>query len=171
MRLVKLFITDIFKVNAARAVRKQQPLEHPEVKVKWRNLVETFQPYAGAQPAGVAGHQEGGGARGRGRGRGRGIPAGQATSAATSAGASGNSGGRGRSTVGRPTGLFGPVAQLQGVEVCFRFNQVTGCQRQMATPRTCQEGRRMFVHACDWFDVSSGKHCLKDHARHLGGHP
>ena len=143
--------------------------------------MDTLQPGAsafGSSRASTAGLTDNG-PKGRGKGRGRGGPA--ASTIAKVGGISGfgsassgfgnaSGGGRGRGGVGRGTSMFGPIAQLQGVEVCFRFNQVTGCQRQKVTPRTCQEGRRVFVHACDWLDPNTGKHCLKDHAKHLGGH-
>jgi hypothetical protein len=142
-------------------------------------MVETFAPGAAAfggpaatSGAGFSSHHDNS-SRGRGRGRGRGGATGPPAGVQAAAGVSGRGGGGrgGRGGGGRGgASLFGPPAQLQGVEVCFRFNSVTGCQRTKVTNRTCQEGMRVFVHACDWLDPATNKHCLKDHARHMGGH-
>lgn len=169
-KLIKLFATEILKINAGRAVREIHPLEYEDIRAKWIRAVEPHLPggsaaTALAQGGGVGAGGGDGGARGRGRGRGRGsaAPVVAAAVVAVNPGVSG----RGRGGGGRS---FGPPAQLNGVEVCFRFNSVAGCQRVMATAKTCKEGIRVFVHACDWIDPATNKHCLKDHARHLGGH-
>lgn len=165
-KLVKLFATEILKINAGRAVREMHPLEYEDIRAKWTRTMEAHLPggvaAANFSLGGGAGAGDGS-SRGRGRGRGRGGAAPPAVGVAVAAG-----GGRGRGGGGGR--IFGPPAQVSGTEVCFRFNSVAGCQRVMATAKTCKEGSRLFVHACDWLDPISGKHCLKDHARHLGGH-
>ena len=166
VRLVRTFLTEVLKTNAGRAIHRQPPLEYDQLRAKWLKAVEANVPGGFIQKTVPAGGgfsgQSDGASRGRGRGRGRG---GAATTSGTASRARGGSG-RGGATFA----TFGPTATLHGIEVCFRFNAVTGCQRTMATPRTCKEGNRVFVHACDWLDPATNKHCLKDHARHQGGH-
>lgn len=112
---------------------------------------------------GDSGKRGRGGGRGRGRGRGA-LMVVSSGGAAPGTGRGGRGGGGGR-------GAFGPTATLGGLEVCFRFNSVTGCQRTRGTTgNTCTEGTRAFVHACDWWDPVTSRHCLRGHARHLGGH-
>ena len=168
VKLVRMFLTDVLKTNAGRAIHLLAPLDHEHVRAKWTKIIEAHVPggvgYSGTWGGGGGAALSDGGARGRGRGRGRGGAA-----AGTAAAATANVG-RGRGGIGRGAGYFGAPAQLQGLEVCFRFNSITGCHRTMASAKSCKEGSRVFLHACDWLDPTSGKHCLKDHARHLGGH-
>lgn len=169
-RLVRIFLTDILRTNAGRSIHMLPPLEYEQVRARWVRIMETHIPGGAALSGLIASMGGGGGGAADGAGRGRGRGRGRGSAVAGAGPAANQPAGRGRGGAGRGSNSFGPPAQLQGVEVCFRFNSVSGCQRQMASAKTCKEGIRIFVHACDWLDPATNKHCLKDHARHLGGH-
>ena len=82
--------------------------------------------------------------------------------------AAGNSGRRSRVN---PRPSF-PPASVNGIGTCHRFNSTKGCDRRMLDATTCADpaSGQKFVHFCDYYDMTSGQHCLLAHSKPQGNH-
>ena len=152
-RLVKKFFNEVVKENSGRAVRGEPPLDYEQCRAKWARILESLYPsmalLGGQQAAPAAGGKQTGGSSKSG----------------------GGSGGKGGGQSGWPPksggGMNTPPAKVNGVPVCYKFNQVDGCKgRDRQGPNACKDAKgNVYSHFCNWFDSSSGKHCLKPHSR------
>jgi hypothetical protein len=156
MELVKKFFNDAARENSGRAVRGEPPLDYAQCRDRWAKALESLYPQLAVLSSvkAVTGPaaSSGGGASGSG---GNGGSCG-----------SGARGGRGgaRGTTG---GLRGPPAKVNGVDVCYAYNQVAGCTgRDKQGPLACKtKSGVVYAHYCNWWDAKAGKHCLKQHSR------
>ena len=163
--LVRWFFDEVARENSGRAVRGQPPLVYQETKAKWIRVLESMFPNmtllgsssasSGSQGKGQAQQQIDGGGCGGGnntRGRGRG-------------GRGGARSGRGGATQ-LPGGYVRQGAVASGLPVCYRYNLLVGCQRQVVSPTVCEEAGKQYAHACNSLDKNTNKFCLQLHPRH-----
>jgi hypothetical protein len=145
MELVKRFFNDISRENSGRAVRGEHPLDYGQCKARWGKALESQQ---------TSGSGGGGAANRAGAGLGK-----QGVKAASTASA-----GRGGASGG---GLRTPPARINGLPVCYNFNQAGGCSgRDRQGPNACKDKKgNVYAHYCNWWDVKANKHCLKPHPR------
>jgi hypothetical protein len=148
MEAVKRFFNEVSRENSGRAVRGEQPLEYEQCRARWTKLLEASYPQLGVLSSGASSGGAAGGRPGVG-GRGAGAK---------------NNGGFGAKSGG---GLKTPPARMNRVPVCFNFNQAGGCTgRDRQGPHACKDKKgNVYSHYCNWWDVKSGKHCLKPHPR------
>ena len=150
-----------------------------QVRAKWVRAVETLFPhlsalgvgqnYAGATPVmpqntGNIASGSSRGSKGRGRGRGSAQPSPSFTPTTALRGRGG--GGRG---TGRPVAA-GPPAFHHGQQVCFGFNNPSGCSRTKLTGNSCQDRNgTIYAHVCDHWDGARNSHCFGPHSRQVQG--
>jgi hypothetical protein len=151
MEAVKRFFNEVSRENSGRAVRGEQPLEYEHCRARWTKLLEATYPQLG-----VLSGPSGGGPAAR-----LNVSAGGGNTAAK---AGAKAGGPGAKTGG---GLRTPPARVNGVPVCYNFNQTGGCTgRDRQGQHACKDKKgNVYAHYCNWWDVKLAKHCLKPHPR------
>jgi hypothetical protein len=166
-RVVTDYVDSILRENASRAVGREPPLTYREAKERWNEAIEkrsSFTHRAGWGQDSNNNNSQGQGSGqpgGRGRGaRGRGGR-GASTGAATGGGAGGGAARAGAQLRGRG-------AKFNGNNVCYHFNNSTGCRRT-AKGAGCDNGNGgEYAHVCN-FETSPGNYCLAAHPR-TGNH-
>jgi hypothetical protein len=149
MELVKKFFNDAARENSGRAVRGEPPLDYSQCRARWAKALESVYPQLAVLSKPVT----------SGAGGGTGGNAGGSNGNKT-----GRSGGAARATTG---GVRGPAAKINGLDVCYAYNQAGGCTgRDKQGPLACKaKNGVVYAHYCNWWDEKAGKHCLKQHPR------
>jgi hypothetical protein len=149
--VVKRFFAEVVRENCGRAVRREVPLGYKEAKEKWTQILENYVPQADrVSMLGSKGNSAANGTSGLGPGSGGNKNSSQKNS------------GKSFSKL-RPNR---PIAMVQGMQVCYGYNDQKGCQRQMVRPNVCKDGKNnTFAHVCNWWDNGTSKYCLQAHPR------
>ena len=153
--VVKRFFAEVVRENCGRAVRREVPMVYKEAKEKWNQIVENYVPQADrVSNLGSRGAAGGGNSGQGGNGGGGKASGGQKNS------------GKGHSKL-RPNR---PIAMVQGIQVCYGFNEQKGCQRPLVRANVCKDVKNnSFAHVCNWWENGTGKYCLQAHPR-TGNH-
>jgi hypothetical protein len=152
--VIKRFFAEVVRENCGRAVRGEVPMIYKEAREKWAQILENYVPQAdrvstlGGRAAGGGGNSNQGGGSGGGGG--------------SKAGGGQKSSGKGFSKL-RPNR---PIAMIQGIQVCYGYNDQKGCQRPFVRANVCKDAKNnWFAHVCNWWDSGANKYCLMPHPR------
>jgi hypothetical protein len=152
--VVKRFFAEIVRENCGRAVRREVPMVYKEARDKWTQILENYVPQA--DRVSMLGSRAGGA-----------TGSGNSQTAGSSGSGGGKTGGQNNSRKAysrlRPNR---PIAMVQGIQVCYGYNEQKGCQRPLARANVCKDAKNnTFAHVCNWWENGAGKYCLQQHPR------
>ena len=145
IQLVSRFFNEVVKENSGRAVRGEPPVDFERARSKWSRLVgENTLPGGGGAPPGEAKQSQAG--------------SGSRQFQRQGGGGGGNGAANG--------GLRIPKVLHNNRPLCFGYNQASGCGRKPGASDACKDYKgSLFAHYCNYFDRSTGQHCLRQHPR------